>query len=376
MRLWRLWSLFVAVLSSAGWAGVALAAFADPVPAFDTVQGPASTHGIVIWSHGRSPDRELEESRNPNYLRAFRDAGWDVVRFNRERADDHLEPSARQLLLYVDRYRAQGYRRVVLAGQSYGAFFSLMAAGRSDAVDAVIATAPAAYGTKEKGQYGRNASELFPVLRTVRHGRAMIFYFDNDDYDPGDRADPSRRILGENGVDAQVFDRPAGFSGHGAGSSGLFARRFGACLVRFAEGLPVKGANDCDSHWGERPSPEMARAAGGLDRVMPAAAVANPFLGHWYGAYGNGREVMLVVHGTDAQGRIAADYVFGPQEDKPEGKVEWTSRLGRVDNGALIFDEGQGAILSYRPNPAGGLDAEWRDRKSSTILKTVLRRVR
>lgn len=376
MRAWRLGPSIAAILVLTGWTGAALAAFTDPVPAFDTVQGPADAHGIVIWSHGRSPDREVEDSRNPNYLRALRNAGWDVVRFNRERADDHLEASTRQLLLYVNRFRAQGYRRVVLAGQSFGAFFSLIAAGRTDAVDAVIATAPAAFGTKDRGQYERNASALFPILRDVRHGRVMIFYFDNDAYDPGGRADPSRGILRANGVDALVLDRPAGLSGHGSGSSGAFARRFGSCLIRFAEGVPVNGANDCDSHWGERPSPEMARTVDNLAQVIPASSGDDPFIGQWYGNYVNGREVLLAVHGTNAQGRIVADYVFGPPEDKPEGKVERSPRLGRVENGALIFDEGQGAILTYRTRSPDELDAEWRDRKSPATLKTVLRRQR
>ena len=40
----------------------------------------------------------------------------------------------------------QGYRHIVFAGQSFGAFLALMAADASTDVDAVVATAPAAFG--------------------------------------------------------------------------------------------------------------------------------------------------------------------------------------------------------------------------------------
>lgn len=47
----------------------------------------------------------------------------------------------------MHRLKQQGYRRVVVVDQSFGAFLSLTGADDSDEVDPVIATAPAAYGT-------------------------------------------------------------------------------------------------------------------------------------------------------------------------------------------------------------------------------------
>jgi len=54
--------------------------------AFDrALLGPERAAGVVIWNHGRSMNVEDSESPSPPYLRALRDSGWDVLRFNRLR---------------------------------------------------------------------------------------------------------------------------------------------------------------------------------------------------------------------------------------------------------------------------------------------------
>jgi hypothetical protein len=79
----------------------------------------------------------------------------------------------------------KGYRRVVLAGQSFGAFISLSAAGRSDAVDVAIGTAPAAYGSARSNPtgYTLNATRLYDLLGNVRRE----LFFEGDVFDPGGR---------------------------------------------------------------------------------------------------------------------------------------------------------------------------------------------
>src|SRR5258707_12134246 len=53
-------------------------------PAFpEPAVGPNQTKGVVVWSHGRSINAEGSQSPTPSYLRAPRDNGWDVMRFNR-----------------------------------------------------------------------------------------------------------------------------------------------------------------------------------------------------------------------------------------------------------------------------------------------------
>ena len=117
----------------------------DPAFKQDLV-GPERAMGVLVWSHGRSITVEDSKSATPPFLRVLRDGGWDVLRFDRPREGDTLSDSTRRLVDHVARLKHKGYRRIVLAGQSFGAFLALMAADVSDDVDAVVATAPAAFG--------------------------------------------------------------------------------------------------------------------------------------------------------------------------------------------------------------------------------------
>src|SRR5216684_769635 len=166
--------LAVSLLASApAWALGLDPAFPEPA------LGPNQTKGVVVWSHGRSINAEDSQSPTPTYLRALRDNGWDVMRFDRASRGDTLTDSTGQ---------------VVLAGQSFGAFLALMAAGASTEVDAVIATAPAAYGSFDDfyDSYRLNATKLYPLLEQVKRARVMVFYFHGDDFDPGGRGERSR----------------------------------------------------------------------------------------------------------------------------------------------------------------------------------------
>ena len=141
---------------------------------------------------------------------ALRDGGWDTFRFNRMRASDTLAASARALADEVHRLKLQGYKQVALSGQSFGAFLSLMAADASDEVDAVIATAPAAYGSFSEfyDSWRSNATKLYPLLDQVRRARVMVFYFHGDDFDPGGRGERSRDILAARKLPHVVVDQP------------------------------------------------------------------------------------------------------------------------------------------------------------------------
>src|SRR5438874_9805019 len=97
---------------------------AFPEPAF----GPAKAKGVVVWSHGRSINAEDSQSPTPSYLRALRDNGWDALRFDRASRGDTLTDSTAHLVDHVNELKRKGYKQVVLAGQSFGAFLALMAA--------------------------------------------------------------------------------------------------------------------------------------------------------------------------------------------------------------------------------------------------------
>src|ERR1700741_4438348 len=250
-------------------------------PAFNqTLVGPDHATGAVVWNHGRSINTEDSDSPPPPYLRVLREAGWDVLRFNRPRDGDTLTSSTRRLVELVGQLKRKGYRRIVLAGQSFGAFLALMAADASEDVDAVVATAPAAFGSFDEfySSWRLNAIRLYPLLEQVKRARVMLFYFHGDDFDPGGRGERSRAILSEHGLGFAVVDQPAFLVGHWASSTGLFLRRFGGCIRDFVNADSLKGELVCQPAWGEAPSAELLLP----DQLFPqraTALVAAPSIG-------------------------------------------------------------------------------------------------
>jgi dienelactone hydrolase len=236
-------SLALAILFfGAARAGAQQPLWLEPADAGHPALGPRNADGAVIWSHGRSVDSEDCEAQTPPYIAELDDARWDAFRFNRRRAYDTLGLSTRKLTAEVHRLKLEGYRQVALAGQSFGAFLSLMAADASDEVDAVIATAPAAYGSSTDFQesWRLNATKLYPLLEQLRHARVMLFYFQGDDFDPGGRGKRSREILLARKLPFIVVDQPPGLTSHWAAGDRQFARLFGHCILGFLE-MPALG---------------------------------------------------------------------------------------------------------------------------------------
>lgn len=355
--------------------------------------GPQRAKGAVVWNHGRSLADDDARSPTPLYLRALREADWDVLRFDRPRAGDTLDHSAQQLAGIVARLKQQGYRRIVLAGQSYGAFLALMAADQSDAVDAVIATAPAAYGDFAEfyGTWRLNATRLYPLIERVRRARVMLFFFHGDDFDPGGRGETSRAILARRGLGFAVVDQPAYLVGHWISASGAFLRRFGDCVRDFADADALRGEFRCRPVWGDAPSAAMrlpvnlvrGEAAApdppaALGASTPVASVPAPAGGPsahevWYGFYPNGREVLLAietVRGPD----LSAVYAIGPGIDKGE-PAGWTERTGVAADGEYVFVKKGESTLRFRRDDDGGLAATWISRDGKTRMKAQLRRI-
>ncbi len=239
----------------------------DPAYPSRPLLGPAKALGAVIWSHGRSIDSEDSTAPIPPYMAVLQDGRWDTFRFNRMRASDTLAASSHGLAQEVHRLKQQGYRQVVLAGQSFGGFLSLMAADASEEVDAVVATAPAAYGsfTEFYDSWRSNATKLYPLIENVRRARVMMFYFHGDDFDPGGRGDRSREILAARKLPYVVVDQPAQLTTHWAAATPQFARLFGGCILGFIDAAQVADGARCDGDNFWAGAPQAAP-------IQPAAA--------------------------------------------------------------------------------------------------------
>ena len=391
--MWQLVSRMLGAAVVAVGVGASAPVFAMGLdPAFEgPTIGPAKAKGVIVWSHGRSINTEDSESPSPAYLTALRDDGWDVMRFDRMSHGDTLSDSTKRLVEYTAQLKHDGYQQVILSGQSFGAFLSLMAADSSSDVDGVIATAPAAYGSFDDfyDSWRLNATRLYPLLERVKHARVMVFYFHGDDFDPGGRGERSRAILSQRGVGYAVVDQPAYLSGHWASSTGLFLRRYGGCIRDFANNEKLKSELACEPVWGSTPSAELklppeladpklarntAAAAAPTGSASPATAdgkATGGFRDVWYGFYPNGREVLFGVetaHGDD----LAAVYAIGPSVDNKH-PAAWTRRKGRVVEDSFVFEEKGKSTLRLHPRQDGGLSASWISADGKTSMTAHLK---
>ncbi len=224
------------------------------------ILGSDKAAGVVIWMHGTHEYKE-PGSYIPRFVREFESSRFDIYQIERPRAIDKAGRNADLLVSKIREFRAQGYKKVVLIGQSCGAWASLKAATISDEMDAVIATAPACHGTRRSSRFMENSRELFEILNNVKTTRIMLFFFENDEYDPGGRGIRAENILADRDVIFEIFDRPAGFSGHGAASNRKFARRFGRRIVRFVNRQKDDvQLHDISIEWAGRPALKKTQA--------------------------------------------------------------------------------------------------------------------
>jgi hypothetical protein len=208
--------------------------------------GPQAARGLYVWGHGKSPvGQDLSEDQPQSYVRAFNNAGFDVVRFARNPLADDADDAAGWLRQALPALRARGWRMLVVGGQSRGAWNSLQMLDTPGLADAVIAVSPASFTTMSV-----QAAALYSILHAANAPgtRVAVAQFQGDAYVPTgiDERIASLRdgLTGRVGA-LLLIDQPKGLSGHSAGNTYEFARRFGACLLRFVlEPNPPTGCND------------------------------------------------------------------------------------------------------------------------------------
>ncbi len=341
----------------------------------EPLAGPGKARGAVIWSDGsdtRDRTVAIAEDEPPDLAAGFRAAGWDVFKLDRLIDDTGMSRDAAALADAAHRLKYRGYARIVLMGQSAGAWLSLRTAVESDDIDAVIANAPAIYGKGKRKPL--NASELYQVLERVRHARIMLSFFDGDDFDPGGRAKPSEEILARRRIGHLVLDRPPELSGHGSGSSGLFARRFAPCALALAGGGTIPPLARCrNTSWGRTPSQELpvpAELGGALPR--PRGTALDRYLGRWYGYFRSGQEVLFGI--VEAKGTaVKAAYIIGPPVGgQSSGRA--TLREGSLRDAGLVFEGEDRMTVTLAWRPDGRLDATWSARGGGDSWHAVLRR--
>ena len=201
-----------------------------------SMRGPKLAAGLIVWSHGYMAGKNATSGAPQSWIGRFTRMGYDLYRFDREWIVDWAG-DATALADAVRKAREMGYRRVVLAGQSAGAWVSLAALARGAPVDGVISIAAAHHGEVTKMRDTTRArSEWQNVIEALTPGpRVVLVNFAEDTYDVGGRMADARSAFAKSGLSAVVIDNPDGFTGHGAASALAFARKFGGCIESFID---------------------------------------------------------------------------------------------------------------------------------------------
>lgn len=202
-------------------------------------RGPGKARGLYVWAHGRAANGQDGRGAQPQpHVRAFNNAGYDVVRFDRAPDTDDTNAAAIWLRQGLEKLRAQGYGRVVVGGQSRGAWNALQMLDQPGLVDAVVAIAPAAHGPQGSRAWAWALDDLNRIVDAARspQSKVVVANFAGDEYDPDPegRARIFRRLASHVGGLA-FLDRPPGLQGHGSAATEAFTRRYAACLLDFAE---------------------------------------------------------------------------------------------------------------------------------------------
>jgi pimeloyl-ACP methyl ester carboxylesterase len=352
------------------------------------VNGPGQAKGLVLWSHGLASDREQFNNPPPPIVRGMQLAGWDVIRINRNNLyEKSWEASgARHRDDALDRLRAakaQGYRSVVLAGQSYGAMISLEASAKSPDVDGVLAFSPGHGSDANQGAQGgrevyRNLNRyLLNTVSAQKGGRIVVLIADGDVLQP-DRGAGSgfggqlRAVLGVTGRPYVVFDETSPIRGHGAGTTNQFSTWFGGCVLRFLDpAQPVAaGETTCPP---PSPVPRFLLPSD-LKRPTPGAAGPARWLGMWEGGFvQNHRDLMLVV---EAASDDVATVVYadggGPRRDMNMG-YERYAKAKVLGNKIVIDRGGNRTITLVLANDGRSLSIEHTLPDASALTGTLTR---
>jgi pimeloyl-ACP methyl ester carboxylesterase len=134
-----------------------------PAP-YWSMRGPQRATGLIVWSHGYMAGKNSTENPPQPWVGRFTHLGYDLYRFDREWIND-WPGDATSLADAVAKARQLGYRRILLAGQSAGAWVSLAALQRGAPVDGVISISAAHHGEVTKMR------DTTRALRLAAHGR-------------------------------------------------------------------------------------------------------------------------------------------------------------------------------------------------------------
>lgn len=222
------------------------------------VYGPRRAKGVLVWQHGYS-GRCNDQRMNAAWsvVTRFNLEGWDVLRFDRDPClDGDIDWALSRLTESVPKLRSAGYRKIVLAGQSRGAWQSIeFLAKGAVPIDGVLSISAARHGEATSRATLVAPEDWRRMIRAIKPGpvafAAVFFAWDGYVPEAVQQTAFAREELTAKGIGNTVIYedgedvvplRDGKRNGHGGAGSGVFTKRYGDCLIRFIETREKNGA--------------------------------------------------------------------------------------------------------------------------------------
>lgn len=344
--------------------------------------GPGKAKGLVIWNHGYSPDK-LAPEKVPPVMQYFAEAGWDSYHLQRHpiigvskgkpiagATQDLTTP----LILHVlERPEVRAYSRIILMGQSRGAFAAIHTGSLKPKIHGILPLSPAAFGDAGKSkEWRQNDTYIRELWEKYKDSGILVAagFFSGDDWfetqQPNVRGPYAEKRLTELGVANFIINQPTyhDMQGHGGGQSWEFARRFGPCLQQFFE-------------TGQKPScSETDRNTATTFRIkLPKLPKHDGYSGLWLGTWTNGRLAAAVIEpGENGNYKGVYRTGLGVNGDRPEDNSWLLTREGDGLVRTRTHENNAGIRLSLLDNER--LQVDWTSHKGDRSMTSIFNRAR
>ncbi len=212
-------------------------------------KGPTESRGLIYFIPGQRLDGPASNRflLAPHLIKRMNEHGWDVIgaKFP-ETFRYYASPKVRMLasaaapyvIQRVNHFKSTGYRRLILAGHSWGGWVALMAAGTAPA-DALLLLSPSnGYPTFRTGEsnpnFKRNITDFGPLLERITIPTLAAFFSDDPEEIPG-RATALSAALTKSQTPHYAIENPKGFKGHYAGWLPVFSYAYENCVNQLIE---------------------------------------------------------------------------------------------------------------------------------------------
>lgn len=210
-------------------------------PEFYHKQGAGKAKGVIIWSAGSGSGMAhptTDDGGMPHFLDWLYGNGWDVFYMHRTGGKhfDDRPRHATEIRNAVTGLRLSGYNNIVLAGQSSGGLYSMLAASQLTGLHGLILTAS-----------GPSAGPItfWQALMNAKADRVAVVHLKND-RTIGQRDIKSLKdVLEWKDVPYLNIFEPSNIEGHGGAFKSTFSKRFGSCILDFLNPDIVPSGNEC-----------------------------------------------------------------------------------------------------------------------------------